>query len=449
MADALTPAAPGSHRAPPVPDPTSATLTLARADAGEPSRQTGVTSDTQPALVACLGTRPEIIKMAPVCRALRAAGLPLRVLHTGQHREMAASMYTALDLIPDHALPLVRENDSIAALAAGLIHAIDPVLTHWRPAALLVHGDTSSAAMAALAGFWRGIPVAHVEAGLRSHQARDPFPEEMNRALIARVANWHFAPTPAAVANLRAEGIAGRGVFQVGNTIVDATHQALERIGAVNPLAAARPGSRLIVVTAHRRENWGAPIQGFIRALGAVLSAHADLEVVWTLHANPALASDVRAVHASLPPEPASRLHLVPPLDYLRMISLLQAAWLVLTDSGGIQEEACALRVPVLVLRHTTERPELIEAGAGRLIGTDPLRVAAEVERLWREPALHRAMRAVQNPFGDGMASQRIAAVMSQWYFAGRRSAAPIPREAAPQPPVGAGAPVQRPGASA
>ena len=131
MADALTPAAPGSHRAPPVPDPTSATLTLARADAGEPSRQTGVTSDTQPALVACLGTRPEIIKMAPVCRALRAAGLPLRVLHTGQHREMAASMYTALDLIPDHALPLVRENDSIAALAAGLIHAIDPVLTHW------------------------------------------------------------------------------------------------------------------------------------------------------------------------------------------------------------------------------------------------------------------------------------------------------------------------------
>ena len=448
MADAIFPAGTESNRAQRAPDPTSATLTLPRAGIAEPDRRASPKSEARPAFLACLGTRPEIIKMAPVCRALRAAGLPLRVLHTGQHRELASSMYAALDLVPDHALPLTRENDSIAALAAGLIQAIDPVLVHWRPAALLVHGDTSSAAMAALAGFWRGIPVAHVEAGLRSHQPRDPFPEEMNRALIARVAHWHFAPTPAAVANLRAEGIAGRGVHHVGNTIVDATLQALERIGTTNPLAASRPGSRLIVVTAHRRENWGAPIQGFLRALGAVLSAHTELEVVWALHANPVLAAEVRAVHASLPPEPASRLHLVPPLDYLRMISLLQAAWLVLTDSGGIQEEACALKVPVLVLRHTTERPELIEAGAGRLIGTDPLRVAAEVERLWREPTLHRAMRAVRNPFGDGMASQRIAAVLSQWYSTTVPGALPSGTEAR-LAPIAAGSKASSPGASA
>jgi UDP-N-acetylglucosamine 2-epimerase len=383
---------------------------------GAHRRPVGAPIDVRRPLVVCLGTRPEIIKMAPVHRAIREAGLPVRLVHTGQHRELAEPIYRALDIAPDHSLPLERGDDSIASLAAGLLRAIDPMLAQWQPAALLVHGDTSSAAMAALAGFWRGVPVAHVEAGLRSHQPRDPFPEELNRSLIARVAHWHFAPTPAAVANLRAEGIAPRAIYQVGNTIVEATHQALERLDPVRPLASSRPGSKLIVVTAHRRENWGAPIRGFLRAIAVVLSAHPDLEAVWTLHGNPALARDVREAHAELPPEPASRLHLVPPVDYLRMIALLRAAWLVLTDSGGIQEEACALRVPVLVLRHSTERPELIEAGAGRLIGTDPLRVAAEVERLWREPELHRAMQAATNPFGDGSASRRIAAVLGQWY---------------------------------
>lgn len=424
--------------------PTSATLTLASALSGAARRRVDAPIDVRRPLLVCIGTRPEIIKMAPVCRALREAGLPLRVLHTGQHRELAAPIYDALGLVPDQSLPLERADDSIATLAAGLLRSIDPVLSQWKPAALLVHGDTSSAAMAALAGFWRGVPVAHVEAGLRSHQPRDPFPEELNRALIARVAQWHFAPTPAAVANLRAEGIAARGIYQVGNTIVEATHQALEQLEAARPLASSRPGSKLIVVTAHRRENWGAPIRGFLRALGAVLSAHSDLEAVWTLHGNPALAREVREAHAELPPEPASRLHLVPPVDYFRMIALLRAAWLVLTDSGGIQEEACALRVPVLVLRHSTERPELIEAGAGRLIGTDPLRVAAEIERLWREPGIHRAMQAVTNPFGDGSASRRIAAVLGQWIASAGQPAANGQR-GAPSPAIGiAGEPANR-----
>jgi UDP-N-acetylglucosamine 2-epimerase (non-hydrolysing) len=434
MPDTYAPAAARHPLSQPANDATSATLTLPGAALGAGRRRVDTPIDVRRPLLVCIGTRPEIIKMAPVHRALQEAGLPVRLVHTGQHRELAEPIYRALDLAPDHSLPLERSDDSIASLAAGLLRAIDPVLAQWQPAALLVHGDTSSAAMAALAGFWRGVPVAHVEAGLRSHQPRDPFPEELNRALIARVAHWHFAPTPAAVANLRAEGIAPRAIYQVGNTIVEATHQAFERLDPTRPLASNRPGSKLIVVTAHRRENWGAPIRGFLRALGAVLSAHPDLEVVWTLHGNQALARDVRAAHAELPQEPAARLHLVPPLDYLRMIALLRAAWLVLTDSGGIQEEACALRVPVLVLRHSTERPELIEAGAGRLIGTDPLRVAAEIERLWREPDLHRAMQAATNPFGDGSASRRIAAVLGQWYArldqpdaAARLGAAPPP----------------------
>jgi len=416
MPDAITPASPLAAATPPsAANPFSVTLTLPRVRPPDPRYRLNAAADPRQPLVVCIGTRPEIIKMAPVCRALREANLPIRLLHTGQHRELAEPIYEALDLVPDRTLPLPRDNPSLAALAASLITAIDPVLEEWQPAALLVHGDTSSAAMAALAGFWRGVPVAHVEAGLRSHHPRDPFPEELNRSLIARVATWHFAPTEQAVANLRSEGIATRAIYQVGNTIVDATQQALEKLDTQPPLATPRPGRRLIVVTAHRRENWGAPIRGFIRALGAVLSAHTELEVVWTMHANPALARDVVEAHAALPAEPASRLHLVAPLDYLRMIALLRAAWLVLTDSGGLQEEACALQVPVLVLRHSTERPELIEAGAGRLIGTDPLRIAAEIERLWREPSLHQTMRTTRNPFGDGQASRRIADVIARW----------------------------------
>lgn len=435
----------------------SATLTLPGAlRRSEPQATSLLPGDERAPLLVCVGTRPEIIKMAPVCRALNELGLPIRLLHTGQHRELAAPAYRALGLSPDLSLPLDRAGDSLASLGAALLGTIDPVLEQWRPAALLVHGDTSSAAMAALAGFWRAIPVAHVEAGLRSHQLRDPFPEEMNRSLIARLASWHFAPTEAAVANLRAEGIAPRAIYRVGNTIVDATLQAVERLQRLSDATARADGirpqlvpghtdasdtdlnpmmhgltgntsrngtrtDRMIVVTAHRRENWGAPIRGFMRALGAVIAAHPSLTAVWTLHANPALARDVRETHAALDVDVGRRIHLMPPLDYLEMIALLREAWLILTDSGGLQEEACALGVPVLVLRHATERPELIEAGAGRLIGTDPLRVAAEIERLWRDPSLHQAMRSSRNPFGDGQASRRIAAVLGQWYGGERR----------------------------
>ena len=233
MPDTLAPAAPrpplGQHAS----DPNSATLTLPRAAHAANHRRAESPVDPPRPLVVCIGTRPEIIKMAPVCRELRQAGLPMRLLHTGQHVELAGPIYDALGLAPDQALHLERTDDGIASLAAGLLRAVDPVLVQWRPAALLVHGDTSSAAMAALAGFWRGVPIAHVEAGLRSHQPRDPFPEELNRTLIARVATWHFAPTQAAVDNLRAEGIAARAIYPVGNTIVEATHQALERLDAL------------------------------------------------------------------------------------------------------------------------------------------------------------------------------------------------------------------------
>lgn len=395
-------------------------------------------------MMVCLGTRPEIIKMAPVCHALLGAGLPVRLLHTGQHEELAWPLYDFFGLKPDAHIRLLRPDKSLAGLSAELLREIDRSIVAWQPAAVLVHGDTSSAAMGALAAFYRHIPVAHVEAGLRSHHRDDPFPEEFNRSMIARVASWHFAPTEAAVRNLSREGIGGERTFMVGNTIVDATRAVLERLDpcadpagsaartdafralsdtsarlgmarAAGTDEAADDDARLLVVTAHRRENWGAPLAGFVRAIGALLAAHPRAQALWTLHANPEVAATVQQAHAELPAAVASRLHLVPPLDYPEMIRALGRAWLVLTDSGGIQEEACALSAPVLVLRSSTERPELLETGAGRLVGTDPFRIVEEVEWLWQHPADYQAMRTATNPFGDGQTAARIAEILSSW----------------------------------
>jgi UDP-N-acetylglucosamine 2-epimerase len=383
-------------------------------------------------LYVCVGTRPEIIKMAPVIDALQRSGVRPVVVHTGQHADLAWPLYDYFGLTPD--IELKREPDSrtLASLSAGLLGSLDAVLADSPPRAVVVHGDTTTAAMAALSAFYRGIPVAHVEAGLRSHRLDDPFPEEFNRSLIARVARWHFAPTEHAVRNLYREGVEPDQTFLVGNTIVDATLRALARQEArlagigpgdpgskqenpSGPRAPRYPHTRNVLVTLHRRENWGEPIAAMARAVFALVQAHADLQVIWPLHANPELAQQVREQLSQSNPEVRRRCHLLAPLDYPDLIEVLSEAWLVITDSGGLQEEACALKVPVLVARQGTERPELIEVGAGRLVGTDPLNLIREFERIWRDPARYQAMRAVSNPFGDGRASERIAAVLTEW----------------------------------
>lgn len=401
-------------------------------------------SEPRPVLDVCLGTRPEIIKMAPVIQALRRRGLAPRIIHTGQHKELAWPLYQYFDLEPEVELERGAEGQGLAGLSAGLLKGLDRVLEQSPPQAMLVHGDTTTAAMAALASFYRNIPVAHVEAGLRSHRRDDPFPEELNRSLIARLARWHFAPSETAVRNLYREGIDPESTFLVGNTIVDATQAALERRRAslaaaahglgLNPhrsVPAAEPGAgrpsadastqtpsppqpRLVLVTLHRRENWGETVAGISRAIFALVQAHPELEVVWPLHANPVLAESIREQAKSYPPERLSRCHLVAPLDYPELIDLLAHAWLVITDSGGLQEEACALKVPALVTRTHTERPELIDLGAGRLVGTDPLNLIREFEGLWRDPARHAAMCQGVNPYGDGRAAERIATVLAE-----------------------------------
>jgi UDP-N-acetylglucosamine 2-epimerase len=368
--------------------------------------------------------------MAPVISALRRRGVEASVIHTGQHDELAWPLYRHFGITPGIELQRSPEDRTLAGLSAGLLRALDGVMAEHPPRAVLVHGDTTTAAMAALSAFYRNVPVAHVEAGLRSHRLNDPFPEEFNRSMIARIAQWHFAPTEHAVRNLYSEGVDPERTFLVGNTVIDAAHAALRRMNrsaqhastetaeqrsAIDTMATATSDHRLVLVTLHRREQWGEPLNAIARAVFALVQAHPDLEVLWPLHANPELAQQIRDQASTTSPQVRSRCHLVAPLDYPELIEVLARAWMVITDSGGLQEEACALNVPVLVTRDSTERPELIETGAGRLVGTDPIDLIRAFEGLWRDPSRHQAMRAAHNPFGDGRASERIATVLGEW----------------------------------
>lgn len=372
-------------------------------------------------ILLCMGTRPEIIKMAPVYHALKARGVPALVLHSGQHSDMAAPMYACFDMLPDISLVLERRSGALHHLAALLLEQLGAALEAVRPRAVLVHGDTSSAAMAALAAFYRQIPVGHVEAGLRSHHRYDPFPEEKNRELIARLATWHFAPTALARVNLLRENIAPSHIHVVGNTIVDAVRLAGTFSGAgrqqpdspaLAPLEAALCGRRLAVVTAHRRENLGPPLLSIAAAVRGLLDSMPDLVVVWPVHSNPAVQASVGAAFAGLAHEPAARLFLTEPLGYPDTLALLRRAWLVLTDSGGIQEEAACLQLPVLVLRETTERTELVDSGGALLVGTGEAAIAASVRRLDNDADAYAAMRSGPNPFGDGYAAERIHTIL-------------------------------------
>jgi UDP-N-acetylglucosamine 2-epimerase (non-hydrolysing) len=378
-------------------------------------------------ILLCMGTRPEIIKMAPVYHALAARNLRPMVLHTGQHEELAHPVYAFFGITPTLSLNLTRERQSLSHLSALVVDKVGLALELSRPNAVLVHGDTSSALMAALAAFYEQISVGHVEAGLRSHNQYDPFPEEQNRVLVARLARWHFAPTAQAVRNLIEEHIAQHSVHMVGNTVVDAVglgSRILDRDGydidqlsqgALRDLPdVLRAAPRLVLVTAHRRENLGQPIANIAQAVARLLAEHADMTVVWPLHSNPAVQDNVKCVLHDLPPSSRRRLFLINPQSYAALLWLLRHAWLVLTDSGGIQEEAASLHVPILVLRQTTERPEVIDGGNGMLVGTDPDRIIFEVGSLLADSSLQQAMIAAVNPFGDGFAAGRIAAVLER-----------------------------------
>jgi UDP-N-acetylglucosamine 2-epimerase (non-hydrolysing) len=362
-------------------------------------------------VLVVIGTRPEAIKLAPVVHALRAGPdkLDTKVCVTGQHREMLEPVLRLFELEPDHDLHVMTPNQTLAGLTSTLITSVSAIVKQERPEWVVVQGDTTTALGAGLAAFYEGAKIAHVEAGLRTDEKRCPFPEEANRRMVDLLSDAHFAPTERARRNLLREGVDPFGVHVTGNTVIDALRYVASRTYDVSsgPLANIPLERRIALVTAHRRESFGKPLVAICRALRELADGIEDIQIVYPVHLNP----NVRdTVHAHLGGHP--RISLIPPLDYESLIQLMRRSTIVLTDSGGIQEEAPSFGIPVLVLRPATERPEAVEAGCARIVGTDATRIVREARRLLEDEVAYQRMARVNNPFGDGRASQRIAAVL-------------------------------------
>ena len=363
-------------------------------------------------IMTIFGTRPEAIKLAPVIRELerRPAEFEHVTVVTAQHREMLDQVLALFRIDPDYDLDIMTAEQSVSDVMARVVTGLGPVLERVRPDAVVVQGDTTTVLAAGLAAFYARIPVAHVEAGLRTRDKQQPFPEEINRRLVSHLADWHFAPTDCARANLLREGIDADSVFVTGNTVIDALLSVIRADYVFeDPLLASLAGRRLVLATTHRRENWGEPLRRVCRAIRRIAASRPDVEIVYAVHPNPEVR---RVVEAEL--RMTDRVHLLGPVAYEPFAQLMSRATVILTDSGGIQEEAPSLDVPVLVLRTVTERPEGIEAGTLRLVGTDEERIVEGTLRLLDDPAEHGRMASRANPYGDGHASQRIADVLAE-----------------------------------
>jgi UDP-N-acetylglucosamine 2-epimerase (non-hydrolysing) len=358
-------------------------------------------------ILAVYGTRPEAIKMAPVIEALkrRPDAFSVRVCTTGQHREMLDQVQEIFGLRPDLDLNLMRHDQTLNGLAASALEAVDRVLTEARPDWLLVQGDTTTAMTAALAAFHCGVRIGHVEAGLRTGDLQRPFPEEANRRVIDLLADALFAPTERSRDTLLAEGCDERRVHVVGNTVVDALATLAPGPEAMDSDQPERPE---VLITVHRRESFGEPLRGIFTALRRLAESFPEVLWIYPVHRNPNVRGPAFEILGGLP-----NLELRDPLDYRELVALLARCRFALTDSGGIQEEAPALGKPVLVLRDTTERPEGVDAGVARLAGTDPERIFTEASRLLTDRSAYLAMARAVNPYGDGRASERIAAILA------------------------------------
>ena len=360
-------------------------------------------------VLSIFGTRPEAIKLAPVIKALRAAPQEFesRVCVTGQHRQLLDPVLRLFDIRPDYDLKVMQPDQSLAELTARLLTGLAPVLAREKPDWVLIQGDTTTTLSAALAAYYQRLPVAHVEAGLRSHNPWHPYPEEFNRRLADALSTLHLAPTEGARRNLLAEGIPAERIRVTGNTVIDALLEVAARPYdfARGPLARVPlDGKRVLLVTTHRRESFGAPLRALCRAIRALAEHYPrDIQVVLPVHLNPNVQKPVREELGR-----SANIALLEPLDYEPLVHLMKRATLILTDSGGLQEEAPSLGVPVLVLRQVTERPEGVEAGAARVVGTDTDTIVAAAVQLLDNPEEHRRMARVRNPYGDGHASRRI-----------------------------------------
>lgn len=365
-------------------------------------------SDRPLRVLSVFGTRPEAIKMAPVVLELRRRGEAIEsfVCVTGQHREMLDQILGAFSIQPDTDLDLMAPNQTLNALVSRAVGRLDEVYAFYQPDVVLVQGDTSTAMAGAMAAFHRRIAVGHIEAGLRTGDRWSPFPEEVNRRLISLFASRHFAPTKAAVQALLAESVPPESVWLTGNTSIDTLRMVLEN-PSLGHAPNIHPQRRLILVTAHRRENFDGGIRRICEAIRILLERNSDIEIIYPVHPNPNVKSVVYELLSDI-----ERAHLEHPADYFTFVRLQQAAHLILTDSGGIQEEAPFLGKPVLVLRENTERPEAVECGAAELVGTDVERIVSRTEALLRDEMEYRRMTMAKNPFGDGNAARRIVDVL-------------------------------------
>jgi UDP-N-acetylglucosamine 2-epimerase len=359
-------------------------------------------------VMSIFGTRPEAIKLAPVVLEMQRGNNDLEsvVCVTGQHREMLDQVLSWFRIRPDHDLDLMQSNQSLTEFAARALQRVGDLLSTVRPDAILVQGDTTTAMIAALAGFYNRIPVGHVEAGLRTRDPYNPFPEEVNRRIAGVLATYHFAPTQGAADALLAERVDPDNVFVVGNTVVDALRMTRSRVVDLK-LGFPHHGRRLILVTAHRRESFGAPFESMCRAIREVADRNEDVDFVYPVHLNP----NVREpVERSLSDHP--RIHLIEPLRYEQFVRLMSDAYILLTDSGGIQEEATYLRKPTLIMRNTTERPEAVSSGTALLVGTETYDIARAAEMLLRDEALYHSMSNGKCPFGEGDSAARILHIL-------------------------------------
>ena len=371
--------------------------------------------NASPLRVLCVfGTRPDAVKMAPVVLELlrHPQDFAVRVVVTGQHREQLDQVLRVFAIMPDHDLAIMQHGQTLTQITTRALEGLDADLQQHPADICLAQGDTTTTFVAALAAFYHRVPFGHVEAGLRTRNPYDPFPEEMNRRLVGSLTRWHFAPTEPSRQNLLAEGVAPDAIYVTGNTSIDALRSVAEKSYTFEDAALrgiVEGDRRLILVTAHRRENWGEPMAHIARAVARIASDFTDSEIVLAMHRNPIVRETLTGILGH-----TERVHLIEPPDYVPFVKLMQRANLILTDSGGVQEEAPTLGVPILVLRRTTERPEGVDAGTAKLIGTDEETIVREARVLLTNPDAHAQMARASNPYGEGSAALQIVAVLRE-----------------------------------
>ena len=371
-------------------------------------------------VLSIFGTRPEAIKMAPLVKALNEAdGIDAKVCVTAQHREMLDQVLDLFEIVPEYDLNIMKPGQSLYDVTTNILLGLKPILEEFKPDLVLVHGDTSTTLSASLAAFYQQIPVGHVEAGLRTGNLSSPWPEEGNRKLTGAITKLHFAPTQTSQQNLLNEAVSADDIVITGNTVIDALLQVVDKVktdsALISTLKAKFPEldetKKLILVTGHRRESFGGGFERICEALVEIATAHPDTQILYPMHLNPNVREPVNRILKNV-----DNVHLIEPQDYLPFVYLMNQAHIIVTDSGGVQEEAPSLGKPVLVMRDTTERPEAVEAGTVKLVGTDKVRIVNEVNNLLTNAQEYQSMSRAHNPYGDGKACERIVAKIKQHF---------------------------------